>query len=83
MISFSYRANIEPFVKYCGCSAGRVKVIAAARKVFAGSLTASCNGSPGITGQMALNITYWHALDFIGIDTFPAVHGNPVAVRTT
>ena len=45
---------------------------------FSGELTASCNGSPGITAGDALNQTYWGLLDYIGIDTFPAVHGDPV-----
>jgi hypothetical protein len=53
-------------------------VIAAVRQHFSGELTASCNGSPGITGGQARNISYWQLLDYIGIDTFPAVHGNPV-----
>ncbi len=56
-------------------------VIAAARKHFSGELTASCNGSPGISGGQALNISYWHLLDYVGIDTFPAVTGNPVRSR--
>ena len=53
-------------------------VIRAVRQHFSGKLTASCNGSPGITAGQALNISYWHLLDYIGIDTFPAVHGSPV-----
>jgi hypothetical protein len=60
-------------------------VIGAARAHFSGQLTASCNGSPGVTAGAARNISYWHMLDYIGIDTFPNVQGDPVtalAVRT-
>jgi hypothetical protein len=51
-------------------------VIAAVRAVFSGKLTASCSGSHDMGD--ALNISYWDKLDYIGIDTFPNVEGNPV-----
>lgn len=54
------------------------RVINATRQHFSGQLTASCNGSPGISGTFALNQTYWGLLDVIGIDSFPAVNGLTV-----
>ena len=54
------------------------RVISAVRRHFNGALTASCNSSPGTTAGAALNQSYWGLLDYIGIDSFPAVSGNPV-----
>jgi len=54
-------------------------VIAAVRRVFSGTLSASVNS--GDTGTPVLNQGYWEALDYIGVDTFPDL-GSDVVVSS-
>lgn len=51
-------------------------VIAQLRSVFSGELTASCNAGGG--GEDLVKVSYWDALDYIGIDAFPYIGSDKV-----